>query len=548
MLNKDNDSCKKYRLWYMKIINKAKLEKRVRGYSYYECHHILPKSLFPLWVSRKSNLVLLTAREHFVCHLMLTRIFPSYKMKLAYSRLALDGKRKINSREYERAKRFLIETEKNATWKCKKVICLNTMEIFDSINQAEEKYNKSKSRKRYIGQACKNHSYAFKLNGMPLFWEYYNERIDYKSLFEQRLKDYKLYQANLKEIKSKNAKAQHSRKSSSSIHKTVKIKTSRKLNKPKIGTKDKPLCISTVSQLANIKGKKYIQFNCEICNKQVVVEFRKERIHMFKRLLCKDCKTKETCLEKYGTEYAHQNKEVIDKMKKTNLDVYGCECVFQNETIKNKIKNTNLEKYGKPNFTQTDDYVQRSKETYLSKYGVDNFTKTEEYKEKQKATNLRKFGVEWASQNKEIQNKITNTFIDKYGSANRCHIQRYVYDNQTFDSSWELIFWIYNKDVGNNIIREPKNFKYVFNGKKHLYFPDFEVNGQLYEIKGDQFFKKDGTMCNPFNHELDALFEAKHQCGLKNNVTFLREADLKVQVNYVVSKYGKNFIESLKIT
>ena len=32
------------------------------------------------------------------------------------------------------------------------------------------------------------------------------------------------------------------------------------------------------------------------------------------------------------------------------------------------------------------------------------------------------------------------------------------------------------------------------------YFPDFEIEGKFYEIKGDQFFNEDGTMCNPFNH------------------------------------------------
>ena len=46
--------------------NKAKAENRKKGHNiYYESHHILPKSLFPLWKTKKSTLVLLTAREHF---------------------------------------------------------------------------------------------------------------------------------------------------------------------------------------------------------------------------------------------------------------------------------------------------------------------------------------------------------------------------------------------------------------------------------------------------------------------------------------------------
>lgn len=55
-----------YRHVYMSIIAHAKAENRKKcDGNYYEMHHILPKSMFPLWTKKKSNLVLLTAREHF---------------------------------------------------------------------------------------------------------------------------------------------------------------------------------------------------------------------------------------------------------------------------------------------------------------------------------------------------------------------------------------------------------------------------------------------------------------------------------------------------
>ena len=73
-----------YRKIYIKIIRNAKSQNRRKGDgNYYEQHHILPKSLFPLWVKRKSNLVLLTAREHFFVHELLTKIYPSKEMKFA---------------------------------------------------------------------------------------------------------------------------------------------------------------------------------------------------------------------------------------------------------------------------------------------------------------------------------------------------------------------------------------------------------------------------------------------------------------------------------
>lgn len=77
-----------YKKLYIGIINKAKSENRKKGHNiYYESHHILPKSLFPLWKTRKSNLVLLTAREHFFCHQLLTKIYPSKAMSYALFRL-----------------------------------------------------------------------------------------------------------------------------------------------------------------------------------------------------------------------------------------------------------------------------------------------------------------------------------------------------------------------------------------------------------------------------------------------------------------------------
>ena len=202
-----------YEKVYYSIINHA-LRKTLSGQrwkgdgNYYEIHHIVPRCL--KGNNSNKNLVLLTAREHFICHLLLTQIFPSYQMNLAYCRLALDGRRKISSRDYERAKKLLSESESNAVWKCSKVICLNTMEVFDSINQAEDKYNKSKSRKRYIGKACKNHTWAFKLNGKPLFWEFYNNHTDYGRLYLIRLKEYEDTLQKLRKIKRANAIKQHS--------------------------------------------------------------------------------------------------------------------------------------------------------------------------------------------------------------------------------------------------------------------------------------------------------------------------------------------------
>lgn len=67
----------KYKKWYDNIINSAK-NRNINGYV--ENHHILPKSLGGDDIV--DNLVRLTAREHFICHLLLTKFTTGYNKKL----------------------------------------------------------------------------------------------------------------------------------------------------------------------------------------------------------------------------------------------------------------------------------------------------------------------------------------------------------------------------------------------------------------------------------------------------------------------------------
>lgn len=48
-------------------------------------------------------------------------------------------------------------------------------------------------------------------------------------------------------------------------------------------------------------------------------------------------------------------------------------------------------------------------------------------------------------------------------------------------------------------------------------------------------------MCNPFDHSLDGLFEAKHQCMLQNNVTII--TDIGVYKNSIDKMLTKDFVQ-----
>jgi len=91
----------KYTRIYFKII-KRRLESSYSGYV--EKHHIIPKCLGGN--DDISNIVSLSAREHFICHLLLTKMTDYHKLKFALMMMTLSNGRhkrgyKITSGVYE---------------------------------------------------------------------------------------------------------------------------------------------------------------------------------------------------------------------------------------------------------------------------------------------------------------------------------------------------------------------------------------------------------------------------------------------------------------
>jgi hypothetical protein len=93
------------------------------------------------------------------------------------------------------------------------------------------------------------------------------------------------------------------------------------------------------------------------------------------------------------------------------------------------------------------------------------------------------------------------------------------------DSSWELAYVIYCLEHNIDIKRNTEKRKYIFEGKVKNYLPDFIVEGHLIEIKGYKTKEwADKLEANP-------------------DVKVLYEKDLKFIFDYVISKYGKDFIK-----
>jgi hypothetical protein len=305
-------------------------------------------------------------------------------------------------------------------------------------------------------------------------------------------------------------------------------------------------------------------------------------------------KAKETCIGRFGVEHQFQVKEVIEKSKQTKLqrygnssynniektkdtnrERYGVHCTLLIDSIKEKIKKTKLTLYGDENYNNRVLYrqtcnirfggdtpfcdpsirkkandtlfknynvsvplrspiiLERYKETNREKYGVDNYQKLEEVKK----NNSKRMSDFPPMGNFEYVKKMIATTLDRYGTFSTRVI--HYYDNNYFDSSWELAYYIYLQNKKIPFLYKPTPISYTTkNGRKHIYHPDFFVNGRYIEIKGDHLISKEGIL---IDYSGMPLIE-KTKCLSDNNVTILTGKDIAPILEYVTSTFGKNFI------
>lgn len=273
----------------------------------------------------------------------------------------------------------------------------------------------------------------------------------------------------------------------------------------------------------------------------------------------------------------HNSQDIKIKTKTTCLKKYVVENPYQSDSIKKKIEQTKIAKYGNKNFKNKDKAIQtkinhentiphykqnileKQKTTCLKKYGVENVMFDPIFKQKSnnnyKLTMLEKYGVisPWKLDN--VQLKCEDTNLNRYGvrrPIQNCSIfkkihKKYLYNNIMFDSAPELAYYIWLKDNHIKFEYQPSvQFEYKYDEKIHYYMPDFKVDNKYIELKGDQFLKSDGTWQCPFDHSLDAIYEAKHQCLIKNNVQIFYSDEYIQYIEYVKQLYGKTYLQTFK--
>jgi hypothetical protein len=95
----------KYTNWYFSLIEKAKLRSDIKG----ELHHIVPRCLGGS--DDPDNLVMLTYREHYIAHILLTKMNDSPKLLNAVWQMSNKNKSKYhNSHMYNMVKAKFVES------------------------------------------------------------------------------------------------------------------------------------------------------------------------------------------------------------------------------------------------------------------------------------------------------------------------------------------------------------------------------------------------------------------------------------------------------
>ena len=211
-------------------------------------------------------------------------------------------------------------------------------------------------------------------------------------------------------------------------------------------------------------------------------------------------KRKETCMKKYGVDHPTKTKEVQEKMQQTCLERFGVRSAIQNKEIQEKIKKTNLQRYG-----------------------VETVFQSKEIQNKIKHTNNEKYGVDYPVQNADIRRK---------------YWKKYVYKNISFDSSWELAFYIYCEDHKISVEREPVKLTYIYNNKTYHTFPDFRIHKSLLI----EFKRPDLRNRMKIENSKD---NAKYKCLREHECIIYTKADKFLK--YVKLTYGKTYLDLFKL-
>lgn len=234
--------------------------------------------------------------------------------------------------------------------------------------------------------------------------------------------------------------------------------------------------------------KEHIVF-CKICNKQYIVNCTD--------YIWKNNKYKQTCSSQCAHKLSVLNTNLIDK----------------NNKITNKCKTSNKLNKHKKIIYRTCKYCHNTFIVPRLPNGILSATKycCDEHRHNMQSLNakLHKCGG--------LKPETTHK-----------QYKRGYYNNIWYDSSWELAFLYYCNDNNITVVRNKVAYPYKYNGQILNFYPDFEIDGKLYEIKG--------------------IWDPKNKAKKEQypNLIWIDKQNINTYIKYVKNKLGKNWVSILQ--
>lgn len=276
----------------------------------------------------------------------------------------------------------------------------------------------------------------------------------------------------------------------------------------------------------------------------------------------------QTCANSYSTKNRHETEPIfgLKKAQSTNLKVYGNVCSLhgkgpkkkkiktwkknygtthpmKNKKVRNKAFNTAMSNANCKTPEEYYRHIQSEIQEDLKKYGynedgtqkITNVFQLESTKNKIKETKLELHGDENYSNHTKAMETLMNTYGQIFNNP------KYRYKELSFDSSWELAYYIWLEDHNVNFTFHKDKLNYYWSGdnKIHTYYPDFNVEGKLVEIKNNHLLEK---MKIPGTQE-----NAKYNLMLENEVELITNDTIQPYLDYINNKYSKHYLESFKV-
>jgi hypothetical protein len=325
------------------------------------------------------------------------------------------------------------------------------------------------------------------------------------------------------------------------LSKQVLVKSSKYYENIGYNISDKYITID-IKDLSH-SSRVLIEVQCDYCNNIRSIDYKSYNTNIKKTgkyscsIKCGILKSKETNIEKYGTDSYFKTGEFKEKSKNTLLEKYGVDHISKVESISeskrekmlkhdnsNRMKEfydslskeeldkinesrvqTNIEKYGVDNISKLDSIKSKKQVTFNKLYGGIGYS-SDYISDKIKITNIERYGFEYPLMNEYVKDKIKNTNLERYGYENssqsdiikdkirNTNIEKYGVDNIMLSDDFRKRFIISNE---YNYLEYLGDRLYKFrcdycNSDYHILYDNY-YKRKLYGIE------KICTICNPIS-------------------------------------------------